>query len=69
MDNNKTTPTQHKRCTAEVEVYSRVVGFFRPIKQWNDGKREEYKDRTEYKLDKTGQHKGGEHTPTTYRTL
>lgn len=32
-----------------VEVYSRVVGYFRPVNQWNHGKREEFKDRTEYK--------------------
>lgn len=25
------------------EVYSRVVGFFRPVKDWNKGKQEEYK--------------------------
>jgi ribonucleoside-triphosphate reductase (formate) len=27
------------------EVYSRVVGYIRPVEQWNDGKREEFKDR------------------------
>ena len=27
------------------EVYSRVVGYLRPVAQWNDGKREEFKDR------------------------
>lgn len=27
------------------EVYSRVVGFFRPVKDWNKGKQEEYKER------------------------
>lgn len=27
------------------EVYSRVVGYIRPIEQWNDGKQEEFKDR------------------------
>ena len=34
-----------------VECYSRVVGYFRPIKQWNKGKQEEFKDRVEYKVD------------------
>jgi hypothetical protein len=29
----------------ECEVYSRVVGYFRPVKQWNEGKQAEYKDR------------------------
>lgn len=31
------------------EVYSRVVGYLRPVAQWNKGKQEEYKDRVEYK--------------------
>ena len=32
----------------ECEVYSRVVGYFRPVKQWNNGKQEEYADRVTY---------------------
>ena len=31
------------------EVYSRVVGYLRPITQWNEGKKQEYKDRKNYK--------------------
>jgi len=27
------------------EVYSRVVGYLRPVDQWNDGKSAEYHDR------------------------
>lgn len=27
------------------EVYSRVVGYIRPVNQWNDGKQAEYSDR------------------------
>jgi len=27
------------------EVYSRVVGYYRPVANWNDGKREEFKER------------------------
>ncbi len=30
------------------EVYSRVVGYIRPIQQWNRGKQAEFKDRVEY---------------------
>jgi len=30
-------------CGAETEVYSRVVGYLRPVMQWNKGKREEFK--------------------------
>lgn len=33
-----------------VETYSRVVGYFRPVNQWNKGKREEFNERVEYKL-------------------
>lgn len=33
----------------KTEVYSRIVGYMRPIEQWNAGKVEEYKDRKEYK--------------------
>ncbi len=31
------------------EVYSRIVGYIRPIQQWNAGKRVEYSEREEYK--------------------
>jgi anaerobic ribonucleoside-triphosphate reductase len=34
----------------ECEVYSRVVGYIRPVKQWNKGKKQEFKDRVNYKL-------------------
>jgi ribonucleoside-triphosphate reductase (formate) len=27
------------------EVYSRVVGYIRPVEQWNDSKQAEFKDR------------------------
>ncbi len=30
------------------EIYSRVVGYIRPVKQWNEGKRQEFKLRKEY---------------------
>lgn len=36
-------------CGKETEVYSRITGYYRPVKNWNDGKLQEYKDRTEYK--------------------
>jgi ribonucleoside-triphosphate reductase len=32
-------------CGHETEVYSRVVGYFRPVRQWNKGKQEEFGDR------------------------
>ncbi|MGQ9577294.1 MAG: ribonucleoside triphosphate reductase [Candidatus Aminicenantales bacterium] len=35
-------------CGAETEVYSRIVGYLRPVKTWNDGKQQEFRDRTPY---------------------
>ena len=35
-------------CESRCEVYSRVVGYFRPINNWNPGKRQEFSDRLEY---------------------
>jgi len=34
------------------EVYSRVVGYLRPVSQWNVGKQQEYKERKEFKIAK-----------------
>jgi len=43
---------EHLRCPTcgkETEVYSRVVGYFRPVRNWNEGKQEEFRQRLEYK--------------------
>lgn len=34
----------------KTEVYSRVVGYIRPVNQWNKGKKAEFKDRVPYKI-------------------
>jgi anaerobic ribonucleoside-triphosphate reductase len=39
-----------KKCMEKTEVYSRVVGYFRPVQQWNKGKQEEFKDRREFEV-------------------
>jgi ribonucleoside-triphosphate reductase len=44
---------EHKTCPkcknlgkdTECEVFSRIVGYLRPVSQWNDGKQEEFKER------------------------
>jgi len=40
------------KCTIEqpCEVYSRIVGYLRPVQQWNKGKKEEFRDREEFKV-------------------
>ncbi len=37
-------------CGKKTEVYSRVVGYFRPVEAWNNGKREEFGQRIEFNL-------------------
>lgn len=32
----------------ECEVYSRVVGYIRPVQQWHKGKKKEYSEREEF---------------------
>jgi len=39
-----------KKC--ETSVYSRITGFYQPLKQWNPGKKEEFKDREKYAVKK-----------------
>ena len=38
-------------CGAPAEVYSRITGYYRPVKNWNDGKSQEFEDRVTYKID------------------
>ena len=33
------------------EVYSRIVGYFRPVRQWNKGKQQEYAERVSFRVD------------------
>lgn len=35
-------------CGRTAEVYSRITGYYRPVQNWNDGKREEYRNRKTY---------------------
>ena len=42
--------SQELRNYQNCEVYSRVVGYLRPVQQWNAGKRQEFKERKEYRL-------------------
>ncbi|MEG0994576.1 MAG: ribonucleoside triphosphate reductase [Bacilli bacterium] len=37
-------------CGEETEVYSRITGYYRPVKNWNDGKAQEYKKRKLYEI-------------------
>ena len=45
---DKITKTKKK---IPCEIFSRVVGYMRPLNQWNPGKRSEFADRKYYKID------------------
>mgnify|MGYP000584405425 CR=1 FL=1 len=38
------------KCGEKAEVYSRITGYYRPVQNWNDGKSQEYKNRTVYDI-------------------
>lgn len=40
------------KCGRKTEVYSRVCGYYRPVQNWNDGKRQEFSERKEYGAEK-----------------
>ncbi len=47
------------KCGKTTEVYSRITGYYRPVQNWNDGKLQEYANRTEYQIGNSvikGQH-------------
>jgi hypothetical protein len=39
-----------EKCGRKCEVYSRVVGYYRPVSNWNEGKKQEFKDRMPFKI-------------------
>ena len=46
-------------CHEETEVYSRITGYYRPVKNWNDGKAQEFKDRKTYEPEHSHIHHEG----------
>ena len=40
------------QCNEKCEVWSRVSGYFRPVSSWNKGKKEEFKDRKKFEVNK-----------------
>ena len=45
-------------CGKEAEVYSRITGYYRPVKNWNEGKTQEYKNRKTYDVVNSAVKKG-----------
>lgn len=42
-------------CGKEAEVYSRITGYYRPVKNWNAGKTQEFKQRKTYDINESQQ--------------
>ena len=47
-------------CGKETEVYSRITGYYRPVKNWNDGKTQEFKERKVYDISHSNRESGRE---------
>lgn len=43
--------TKCPSCGTDTEIYSRVVGYLRPVSQWNAGKQTEFKLRSRYRIE------------------
>ena len=43
-------------CGEKCEVYSRVCGYFRPVSNWNKGKKEELRERKTFNLANVNRH-------------
>ena len=46
---SKRVPAKSKR-KVPCEVYSRIVGYLRPTRNWNEGKQEEFKERQTFEI-------------------
>ena len=49
---HKTESEQSGTIKIPCEVYSRVVGYLRPVQNWNSGKQQEFIDRKTFRLAK-----------------
>jgi hypothetical protein len=50
LDIKEVEMTKKRKTRTLCEVYSRIVGYLRPVSQWNPGKEAEFKKRKEYKV-------------------
>ena len=46
----KQTGDQEYEVKVPCEVYSRIVGYLRPVQAWNDGKRQEFGERKTFEV-------------------
>ena len=50
--NSKCCEKENSFCRTPCEVFSRIVGYLRPVMQWNPGKVAEFAKRQVYKVEK-----------------
>lgn len=50
IQDNKEEETKKMEERTKCERYSRVVGYLRPVAQWNEGKQAEWSDRTMFAI-------------------
>ena len=52
MDITDTLPSKTAETQVKIpcEVYSRIVGYLRPVQAWNEGKQQEFKDRKTFRV-------------------
>ena len=53
-------------CNTPTEIYSRVVGYLRPVKQWNKGKQAEFGMRQTYRVNGTASEENEDKEPRVY---
>ena len=49
IEKNQEAPKQDEQVPCE--VYSRIVGYVRPVRNWNTGKKQEFAERQTYRVD------------------
>jgi hypothetical protein len=49
IEQTQTAPNEDQKVPCE--VYSRIVGYVRPVRNWNKGKKQEFSERQTYRVD------------------
>jgi len=61
MENRKTGETNDQpTLRVPCEVYSRIVGYLRPVQDWNQGKQQEFSERRPFRVPERVPAAGGE---------
>jgi len=51
VDTSIATPAPDDTLKVPCKVYSRIVGYYTDVSSWNDGKAQEFKERTVFDVD------------------